>query len=314
MKSPVLFVVFNRPDTTTQVFEAIRKAKPTKLYIAADGPRPHKNGEVDRCTEVRNFASKVDWPCEVFTLFQKENLGCKRGVSTAITWFFENEEEGIILEDDVVPHPDFFTYCDEMLAKYRDDQRVMMITGTNYLSNKNLDEPYFFSEHFTIWGWATWKRAWSLYDIDMQLWDNPKVKESLSYKFNNSYIWKHFRDTFDSLKSTYIDTWDIQWVFTCLINSGLCITPKVNLITNIGVEGTHSNVVTDSHFIQSESLDITQLENYSPIVMVNAHYDKALHELKSKPAQQRKAFFEFLKQTGLYFVLRFFYRLFKQNK
>lgn len=311
MKSPVLFVVFNRPDTTTQVFEAIRKAKPTKLYIAADGPRPHKNGEVDRCTEVRNFASKVDWPCEIFTLFQKENLGCKRGVSTAITWFFENEEEGIILEDDVVPHPDFFTYCDEMLAKYRDDQRVMMITGTNYLSNKNLDEPYFFSEHFTIWGWATWKRAWSLYDIDMRLWDTPRVRENLSYKFNNSYIWKHFRDTFDSLKVNYIDTWDIQWVFTCLINSGLCITPKVNLITNIGVEGTHSDVVTDSHFIKSESLDIKQLENYHPIVMINSNYDKALHELKSKPAQQRKTFFELLKKTGLYFVLRFFYRLFK---
>ncbi len=133
MKSPVLFLIFNRPDTTAKVFEAIREARPPKLYIAADGPRPNRAGEKDRCEVTRAIATQVDWPCEVKKLFRDENLGCGKAVSEAITWFFENEPEGIILEDDILPHPDFFPYCDEMLEKYRDNDRVGIISGHNHI-------------------------------------------------------------------------------------------------------------------------------------------------------------------------------------
>ena len=129
MKSAVLFVVFNRPDTTARVFETIRTAKPPRLYVAADGPRAGRAGEAVLCAKVRQLAMKVDWPCKLYTLFQDTNLGCKIGVSSAINWFFEHEEEGIVLEDDILAQPSFFEYCDEMLDRYRDDTKVSMISG-----------------------------------------------------------------------------------------------------------------------------------------------------------------------------------------
>jgi GR25 family glycosyltransferase involved in LPS biosynthesis len=300
MKSPVLFLVFNRPDTTLKVFESIRLAKPPKLYIAADGPRDGRIAEVKICQEVREIVKNVDWDCEVHTLFRDKNLGCKRGVYEGIDWFFQNEEEGIILEDDVVPHTDFFVFCDFVLNKYRFDERIMMATGTNYLSNSEYKQPYFFSEHFTIWGWATWRRSWSLYDPDMSMWEHKKNQDDLCYKFQNSYIWKHFKNTFDSLKTDYIDTWDIQWVFTCLFNSGLCVTPRVNLITNIGVNGVHSDSVTDSHFLEQSSLNFDFKTDINPNVHVSSEYDNALHMLKTRPALRRKKIINILKKIKLY--------------
>ena len=164
-------MVFNRPDTTAQVFETIRQAKPARLYVAADGARKEKDGELERVAMVREIATTVDWPCEVKTLFQDKNLGCKNAVSSAISWFFEHEEQGIILEDDCLPSADFFDFCENNLEKYRSDTRIMMIAGTNYLPSENLRVPFFFSEHFIIWGWATWRRAWQLYDLEMSSWN-----------------------------------------------------------------------------------------------------------------------------------------------
>ena len=308
MKSPVLFLVFNRPETTLKVFESIRLAKPPKLYIAADGPREGRMAEFAICNEVREITTKnIDWVCEVHTLFRDKNLGCKRGVYEGIDWFFENEEEGIILEDDVVPHPDFYVFCDFVLNKYRFDERVMMATGTNYLSNSENQQPYFFSEHYTIWGWATWKRSWSLYDPEMSLWTQKKTQADVCYKFQNGYIWKHFKNTFDSLKLDYIDTWDIQWVFTCLFNSGLCVTPRVNLVTNIGVNGVHSESITDSHFLEHFSLNFDFNTDFNPNVHVSSEYDEALHRLKTRPALRRKSIINFLKKINLY-------KLFKKIK
>ncbi len=168
MRSPVLFLVFNRPDSTRKVFDAIRSARPPKLYITADGPRPDRPAEAKLCSEVRAIASAVDWPCEVKTLFRESNLGCKAGVSSGITWFFSHEDEGIILEDDVLPVPTFFNFCDEMLERYRDDARVSMISGCNLISNHfSPKQSYFFSRYNLIWGWATWRRAWQHYDVAM---------------------------------------------------------------------------------------------------------------------------------------------------
>lgn len=304
MTAAVLFILFNRPETTLKVFEAIKASKPKRLYIAADGPRKKNYTDISRCEQARKIVAEIDWPCEVKRLYRDKNLGCKLGVSSAIDWFFDNEEEGIILEDDVVPHPDFFTFCTFILDKYRFDQRVMMATGTNYLGNQDRNEDYFFSQHFTIWGWATWRRAWKLYDVKMSLWENRDVKKNINYKFLNSYIAKHFENTFDSLSSSYIDTWDIQWVFNCLYNSGLCATPRTNLITNIGVDGVHSNTKTDAHFLEMKDLKFTQVDTVLYPVAVDSKYDLTLHELKTRPALKRAYMLNLLKRFRLYNAIK----------
>jgi hypothetical protein len=311
MKKAILFIVFNRPDTTAKVFEAIRASKPPRLYIAADGPRLNRLDDVAKCEEVRDIVSDIDWACEVKTLYQDQNLGCKLGVSSGIDWFFKQEEEGIILEDDVVPSSDFFIFCESMLEKYRFDERVMMITGTNYLGNSKLKDAYFFSKHFSIWGWATWRRAWALYDLEMKAWENQKVKDNINYEFNSGYIAKHFSTIFDSLKNSYVDTWDIQWVFACICNSGLCVTPRVNLITNIGVEGVHSSGLTDSHFLKTESLNLKNDKILNKPVIADAFYDSRVHKLKNLPALSRRLIIEKLKKLHIYTFCRFFYKKIK---
>lgn len=173
---PVLLLIFNRPDTTQRVFHEIRGASPLQLFISADGPRENKPGEFEKCQITRDIVRQVDWDCEVYTNFRDKNLGCKIAVSSAIDWFFENVEEGIILEDDCLPSFSFFRFCEELLEKYRDDERIMQIGGTNLLSEwQRSDDSYYFSKYGAIWGWATWRRAWQYYDVNMKLW--PEVKK-----------------------------------------------------------------------------------------------------------------------------------------
>jgi hypothetical protein len=159
LNTAVLFLVFNRLDTTKQVFEAIRQAEPPRLYVAADGARANKEGEADKAQAVRDYIMQnIDWEYEVKTLFQEENLGCKYAVSGAIDWFFENEEMGIILEDDCLPSQSFFWYCEELLKKYKDNTRVWHIGGTNTeIISKDILSSFYFSQLNNIWGWATWK-------------------------------------------------------------------------------------------------------------------------------------------------------------
>jgi hypothetical protein len=258
LKTAVLFLIFNRPDTTKQVFEAIRKAKPPRLYVAADGPRAEKAGEAEKVEQVRRIATQVDWNCEIKTLFRDKNLGCRVGVSSAIDWFFENEEEGIILEDDCLPNQSFFWFCDELLERYRDDTRVMQICGSNFLNGwQRNDESYYFSQYGPIWGWASWRRAWAYYDVHMKLW--PEVKEKKVYlDFCDGKREISYRlNLYDKLFAGEIDTWDYQWGFAKMINSGLSVTPNVNLISNIGFgrEGTHVTI-GDSLFANMRTIAI----------------------------------------------------------
>jgi hypothetical protein len=175
-KSAVLFLVFSRPHLTAQVMATIRAAQPKRLYVAADGPRK-RPGEDELCNEARRIATEVDWPCEVRTLFRDTNLGCRVGVSTAMDWFFEHEKEGIILEDDCVPSQSFFPYCAELLDRYRDDARIMCISGDNPRARPvQRRESYVFSRYPLIWGWATWQRAWRLYDATRSSW--PEYRSS----------------------------------------------------------------------------------------------------------------------------------------
>lgn len=175
----VLFIIFNRPETTQRVFEAIRLAKPSRLYVAADGARENKAGENELCEQTRKIIQNIDWQCDVKTLFQKENLGCGKAVSKAISWFFENEEMGIILEDDCLPHPSFFKYCEELLEKYKNNEMIGIISGSNFQKSKKIgDCSYYFSDLINVWGWASWARNWNDFKFNVnELNDNLVLSE-----------------------------------------------------------------------------------------------------------------------------------------
>jgi len=262
LNTPVLFLIFNRPDTTKRVFESIREAKPPRLYIAADGARKDRIGEAELCEQTREITNNVDWKCEVKTLFRAENLGCKNAVSSAINWFFENEEEGIILEDDCLPNQSFFVFCQELLNYYRSDERVMHIGGTNFLDGKIIgDASYYFSNIHHIWGWATWRRAWKYYDIEMKGYDNfidnrklKKLYPELSYQ----QLWK---DMFGKIKNGELNTWDYQWTLSIWENDGLGIIPNQNLISNIGFsyQATHTNESNNSNLANRITTEIGEI-------------------------------------------------------
>ena len=242
--TPVLFLIFNRLDTTQQVFEAMRKVKPRYFYIAADGPRLAKENEDQVCDEVRSYVlSNIDWDCEIKTLFRNENLGCGKAVSEAINWFFENVEEGIILEDDCMPDDSFFKFCSVMLDRYRNDTRLMHIGGTNFqFGNITEDGDYYYSVIPHVWGWATWRRAWNLYKFNLK---EVKSISEKKYKmaFNNVQPFiHHFKEIFSVMKKSGIDTWDYQWFYALIFNNGLAVIPNNNLIKNIGFreDGTHT--------------------------------------------------------------------------
>ena len=272
LKTAVLFLTFNRPDTTKQVFEALRQAKPPMLYVAADGPRADKAGEQEKCEEVRRIVTKVDWGCEVKTLFRDKNLGCRVGVSSAIDWFFENEEEGIILEDDCLPSQSFFWFCEELLERYKDDERIMIVSGYNRQETWEQDKyDYFFSHFGGIWGWGSWRRAWNLYDEDMKnlecFIENNYFEFLLGKKLGNIRKMQLI-----NVIQNNVDTWAFPWGFTRHLNSGLACVPSNNLVENIGFgpDATHTcgknrNVV--------KKYEINLPTNPNTIIVPNLEYD-----------------------------------------
>ncbi|MDY6784011.1 MAG: glycosyltransferase family 2 protein [Cyanobacteriota bacterium] len=239
MKTPVAFFIFNRPDTTQQVFSAIRQAKPSKLLAIADGPRPQVPSDFDNCQATRDLLKQVDWDCQVLTLYSNLNLGCKQRVSSGLDWVFSKVEEAIILEDDCLPHPSFFLFCEELLDKYRDDKRIWKIDGTNILQKwKSAFQSYHFSNFGAIWGWASWRRAWQNYDVEMKLWANPEAQNRIRDVIGDRQQYLNRKKVFARTYAGTIDTWDYQWGFARLLNSGLSVVPSVNLVSNIGF--THS--------------------------------------------------------------------------
>ena len=245
MHTPVAFIIFNRPDLTEQVFREIAKAQPPKLFVIADGPRPNQLGEADKCAAARAVVERVNWDCEVVKNYSDVNLGCGVRVATGISWVFEQTEEAIILEDDCVPHPTFFRFCEELLDRHRDDERVMQISGGNLHSGRKWGPySYFFSRHSNIWGWATWRRAWRFYDIRVESWpllrDTPWLQELL----RNAKVARFLGDQFERAYQSEFHwwTWDYQWIFACWMQRGLCIYPNSSLISNVGCRGdaTHT--------------------------------------------------------------------------
>jgi hypothetical protein len=285
LDTPVAFIIFNRPEKTLQVFAEIAKAKPRQLFVVADGPRPdHPTDEVN-CAATRAVVEQIDWECTVHRNYSEQNLGCKRRISSGIDWVFDQVEEAIIVEDDIVVDPSFFRFAQEMLVYYRYDTRVMQIAGFNPIAPLN-DYPYsyFFSFWPLIWGWATWRRAWQTYDVQMSLWSSD-LRSQLQ---ENPLLDPKFLNILDQTHRGEIDTWDYQWLFANLMQSGLTVVPCQNLIRNIGfgADATHTRGQTPA-YLNAAPATIEFPLSHPPYVMVNPIYQKqvidVIHATPSLP-------------------------------
>ncbi|MFK0733810.1 MAG: glycosyltransferase family 2 protein [Gloeotrichia echinulata GP01] len=261
LSTPIGFFIFNRPDLTAQVFEAIRQTKPHKLLVVADGPRFPE--EEEKCLKTREVIKSVDWDCEVLTNFSEINLGCKYRVYSGLDWVFSQVEEAIILEDDCLPTPSFFYFCQTLLQRYRDDERVMHISGNNFqFGQSRTPYSYYFSKYNHIWGWASWKRAWQHYDVEMKTWEEFKVLEIINFIHTDPYEQRYWGNIFDQVHAGLIDTWDYQWTYTCWSQGGLSILPNVNLVSNIGFRSDATHTTTaNSKFSTMSTADIWEIKH-----------------------------------------------------
>lgn len=301
LTTPVLFLIFNRVDTSRRVFDAIRQARPQQLYIAADGPRADTQGDVEKCAETRKVVEGVDWECDVRTLFRESNYGCGKGVKAAIDWFFQHVEQGIILEDDCLPDQSFFRFCQELLARYCDDTRLMHINGNNFASNKFIDTPfsYHFCSYPQAWGWATWRRAWRLFDSGLSNWPMIKMGDWFRAKYWSADEYNVQRAKFDRMHNLNPDDiWDYCWHFSVFSQSGLVIAPKLNLISNIGFSsaGTH----TKSFHPEMSALPTAGLKfplAHPPFVIADYEIDRVYRRRMIHEPLLRKIAFEIIKRV-----------------
>lgn len=234
MNTPVALFLFNRPDTTAQVLNVLRRVRPRTLYVIADGSRADHPDDAALCRATRALVTAPDWKCEVRTLFSDTNLGVKRRVESGLDWVFTHTEQAIILEDDCVPHPTFFPFCDELLARYRAEPRVMGISGSSMRAEPiAITDSYYFSRYPFIWGWATWARAWTHYDSGMSEWTKRRADDWLAAQVETPLAQRYWDMLFQNNYETQ-HTWDYTWIFSSWLANGLFITPRVNLVSNIG--------------------------------------------------------------------------------
>lgn len=274
---PVLLIIFNRPDTTKVVFEKIKAIEPTMLFIAADGPRRDVNGEAELCMQTKDIVSNIDWNCKVKTLYRDDNVGCGLGPSGAISWFFEHVDMGIILEDDCVPSLPFFEYCRYILQKYKHDKQVWIVSGRNHCSrcSEFTTYDYVFSNNAHTWGWATWKRCWQHFDIEM----NDKWRSFYSAGGFKNVHFSKFGGMFSNLLFTKIcrdsdlktHSWDYQFLLAMAMNRGLGVIPARNLIENIGYEGTHFSGQTS--WLKLQAATEFAIVNEPLYILPNRNYD-----------------------------------------
>ncbi len=239
----VIFLIFNRPELTARVFATIRQARPQRLFVVADGPRPERQGEAELVAAARAVTEKIDWPCDVIRDYSNVNLGCGKRVSSGITKAFESIEDAIILEDDCLPNASFYSYCSQLLKRYASDSRVMCISGNNFQNGvRRGDGSYYFSKYPHCWGWATWRRAWQHFSIDLSFW--PKVRNSglLRSACPEEHERTYWSNIFDRTQAGKIDTWAYPWVLCVWLQSGLTVLPNMNLVSNIGfgADATHT--------------------------------------------------------------------------
>lgn len=234
MDTPVAFFIFNRPATTQRVFDAIAAARPRTLLVVADGPRSDRQSDASDCSATRAITERIEWPCDVRRLYAENNLGCRSRVSSGLDWVFSQAAEAIVLEDDCLPSPDFFPFCELLLDRYRDDERVMHISGTSFQRDNNrTPHSYYFSKYTHIWGWASWRRAWAAYDVSLRSWPSLRGSTLIKDWFDSAIEQEFWTRVFDDLHAGG-NTWDGQWTYACWANRGLGIVPARNLVSNIG--------------------------------------------------------------------------------
>lgn len=297
--TPVLLIAWRRPHTIRQVIESMRSIAPRRLYVACDGPSADRPGEAEKVLATRAVIDQeINWDCHVERLYADTNQGCKLGVSRAIGWFFDQVDEGIILEDDCVPHPDFFSFCSSLLERYRHDTRVWCINGNNFQKGQwRGDASYYFSRIPLIWGWATWRRCWMHYDRDLSLWpslrDSGLLNSLLDDPMMRSYwssIWQRLLDEDEP------DTWDYQWSLTCVANGGLCIEPNRNLVSNVGfgVDATHTTTAAEPTVVEDGIGTITHprfvvRDAAADLFTFDDHFGGALMRRSRQPLPRLKA-------------------------
>lgn len=303
MNTPVAFIIFNRPDKTKKVFEQIARAKPKKLFVIADGPREDFPADTQKCIATRAILDQVNWRCEVIKNYSDENLGCGKRPATGISWVFENVNKAIILEDDCIPDHTFFPFCEELLVRYAEDERIMQISGNNFqFGRKRTSYSYFFSYHnICAGGWATWARAWKHFDLANNLW--PSLKNT-SFPLNivgeptASNFWKKkFNEAYSAAGN--VDFWDYQWTFACWSQNGLSVLPNETLLSNIGFDKDATHTKSSNHI--TANLPSSEIEfplNHPPCVVRHAEADSffieklVLPQHRSQYKRARKKYLE----------------------
>ena len=280
MKAPVALILFNRPELTEKVFARIADSRPEKLFLIADGPREGNEKDTELCKRARQVVEKVDWECEVYKNFSEENLGCGVRPATGIDWVFETVDRAIILEDDCLPDPTFFRFCDELLELYKDDDRVMQINGDNFqIGHIRTEHSYYFSEYPLTWGWATWRRAWKHYDYQIKQWQelrNTDFPLQITRNPDAASYWRINFETASNAKSAGdISFWDYQWTFAFWLQRGLSISPRENLVMNVGFgeDATHTTGKNNPH-AYTPAIPMSFPMDHPPNMLVNSEADK----------------------------------------
>jgi hypothetical protein len=289
MSSPVAFLLYNRPQRTAAVFERIAEARPSKLLLVADGPKP---GEADRCKAAREAVlNHIDWPCELLCDLAESNLGCRQRVSSGLDWVFSQVDQAVILEDDCVPDPTLFRFFDQMLLRYRDDTRVMMISGFNPLRQgwKSDTQQYHFSYCGSIWGWASWRRAWRFYDVEMTLWAREEVRNRIKDVFVDPQLYTGRMQAYEKCFRGEIDTWDFQWSFARAIQSGLSVVPAQNLVSNIGFGADATHTKRAGGTLEAlPTVPMTFPIRFHDYVAVDREYDRAFQNVLTPPGAAQR--------------------------
>lgn len=297
MTTPLLLLVFNRPDHTAKLIDALRPVQPKHLYVVADGPRDGVDGEAERCAKVRQLVDNIDWNCSITRLYRECNLGCAQSVGGGISWFFEQVTEGIILEDDCIPDPSFFRFCTEMLEYYREDDGVMHIGGCNFQGGIWRGEgDYYFSIFNHVWGWATWRSSWSKFNYEI----DPKGDAEMIRFVNHGPTWIQLQYEFEAVVDGSIDSWGYRWTYACWKHKGLSIIPNVNLVQNIGFgeESTHTSEGRDTQS-QLQLASISFPLNHPKKTKINRKADRYTYRRIFKTPGLRASITRLIKQLKL---------------
>lgn len=304
-ETPVLLLIFNRADTTKKILTVLEQIRPKQLFVAADGPRDGKEGEYEKCLQAREIIdSYITWPCEIHKLYREHNLGCGVAVSSSVDWFFSKVDKGIILEDDTLPDTSFFYYCEKLLNYYDKNDNVMHIAGSNLQCGiKRTNYSYYFSKYPLIWGWATWKNSWLKYSYDI-LDSDSDILSNLKKNLGNDeavYFYEHIKN----VKYKKIDTWDFQWLYAVIKNSGLCIVPSYNLVKNLGFNNSATHTTAPPFWYRYlKNKPLTSLD-FNPNLTLNHKADKFYMSLtkeeKSMSLQYAKFLYNFDKIVNKFF-------------